>query len=71
MKPKKHVSKGMILKVAMVLAFTVLTAGCALVWTDNMLLITFMKDYNLEKGTSTSNKLKAEYKPLIELETKP
>jgi len=48
--------------------------GCALYWSDNCLIITCMKDYDLKELTSTSQKLKAkataEYPPTIEIETK-
>ncbi len=49
----------------------IFNSGCALVWTDEMLLITAFKDYETVIGKSTSNKFNAEYKPFIEVETRP
>ena len=43
--------------------------GCFFGWTDDGVVITFLKDYDLEKKTSTSNKIKLAW-GLVELETK-
>ena len=59
------------MKKVIIILFLLFTSGCAFVWTDDIVLITLFKDYDLVKGTSTSNKLKAEYKPFVEMETMP
>ncbi len=64
-------SKRLILLLFLFIALTGLS-GCALYWSDDGLLITFMKDYDLIKKTSTSHKLdgKLTVKPLPEIEIK-
>jgi hypothetical protein len=54
-----------------VMLLALLMQGCALYWSDDALLITCFKDYDLKKLTSTSNKVKGEYRPFIEVETMP
>lgn len=44
--------------------------GCACVWTNDVFILTFMKNYNLRDMTSTSQtiKVKAIIKPVPEIE---
>ena len=74
--PDRHYTdKGLEMKkrlIVLIILFIALAplSGCALYWSDDALIITCFKDYDLIKKTSTSNKVKGEYKPFIEVETR-